>query len=54
MEAMNIMNAFQSAKDLPNPTAVPTPPKGEAWCGPVPAMTPLLAKNQVTARIKVQ
>jgi len=28
---------------------------GEAWCGTLPpTKTPLLAKNEVTARIKVQ
>jgi FtsP/CotA-like multicopper oxidase with cupredoxin domain len=48
-------DGIELPKDLPKTAAVRPPLKGEAWCGPVPpAKTPLLAKNEVTARIKVQ
>ena len=48
-------DGIELPKDLPKTAAVRPPLKGEAWCGPVPpTKTPLLAKNEVTARIKVQ
>ena len=48
-------DGIELPKDLPKTAAIRPPLKGEAWCGPVPpAKLPLLAKNEVTARIKVQ
>jgi len=48
-------DGIELPKDLPKTAAVRTPPKAEPWCGPVPpTKTPLLVKNEATARIKVQ
>src|SRR5437867_12382765 len=47
-------DGIELPKDLPKTALIRTPPKGEVWCGPVPpTKTPLLARNEVTARIKV-
>lgn len=47
-------DGIELPKDLQKSAALRAPAKGEAWCGVPPARPPLLAKNQVTARIKVQ
>ncbi len=46
-------DGIELPKDLPKTTARLTP-KDEAWCGTPPAKTPLLARNDVTVRIKLQ
>ena len=47
-------DGIELPKDLPKTAAVRAPLKGEAWCGPVPPpKKPLLAKNEVTARVKI-
>ena len=45
-------DGIELPKDLPK-TASRLTPKDEAWCGVPPAKSPLLAKNGVTARIKL-
>jgi hypothetical protein len=47
-------DGIELPKDLPKTAAVRPQPKNEAWCGGPPRKSPLLAKNDVTARIKVQ
>jgi FtsP/CotA-like multicopper oxidase with cupredoxin domain len=34
--------------------ATRTPPQGQVWCGVPPPRSPLLAKSEVTARIKIE
>src|SRR5262249_12970996 len=41
-------------KDLPKTAAVRPVRKGEAWCGVPSGKSPLLAKSEVTAQIKVR
>jgi len=45
-------DGIELPKDLPK-TASRLKPKDEAWCGVPPAKSPLLAKNGVTARVKL-
>lgn len=45
-------DGIELPKDLPK-TASRLTPKDEAWCGVPPAKSPLLAKNGVTARVKL-
>ena len=40
--------------DLPGSAALRTPPKDDAWCGVPPRRGPWLARNNITAKIKVQ
>jgi hypothetical protein len=40
-------------KGLP-PSAARSMPNDEAWCGAPPAKSPLLARNEATARVKLQ
>jgi hypothetical protein len=45
-------DGIELPKELPK-TASRLTPKDEAWCGVPPAKSPLLAKNGITARIKL-
>ena len=45
-------DGIELPKDLPK-TASRLTPKDEAWCGVPPAKSALLAKNGVTARVKL-
>jgi len=46
-------DGIELPKDLVKTAAVRTSPKGEAWCGVQPTKASLLAKSDVTARIKI-
>ena len=50
--SMDISSLIELPEDLPK-TASRLTPKDEAWCGVPPAKSALLAKNGVTARIKL-
>ncbi|MDB6111267.1 MAG: multicopper oxidase protein [Pedosphaera sp.] len=47
-------DGIELPKGQPDAAATYTPPDGDVWCGPPPAKSSSLAKNEVTARIKVQ
>jgi hypothetical protein len=47
-------DGIELPKDLPKTAAVRRSVPNDAWCGVPPANAPLLAKSDVTARIKVQ
>jgi len=46
-------DGIELPKDLVKTAAVRTSPKGEVWCGVQPIKASLLAKSDVTARIKI-
>ena len=47
-------DAIELPEDLTKSAAVRTPKKGDAWCGVPPLKSLLQARNNVTAKIKVQ
>ena len=47
-------DGIELPEDMPKSTAVRTPKKGDAWCGVPPLKSMLQARNNVTAKIKVQ
>jgi hypothetical protein len=47
-------DGIELPKDLPKTAALRGPLAGEAWCGVPPAKSPLLARSEALARIKVQ
>lgn len=47
-------DGIELPKDLPKSVAVRPPVQGDVWCGVPPTRSSLLARNNVTAKIKVQ
>lgn len=46
-------DGIELLKDLPKTAATRTLPQGEVWCVVPPVKSPLLAKSEVTARVKI-